>query len=366
MPRNWLEVAALASVACSGDAVTSAPAAGSSAPAAGGAQIVYECVVDGNHDLCVVPAGGGAERRLTDHPADDMWPRFSPDGLTVLFSSERSGRFQLWEVPLGGGAARRVRDSPAREWQSDPSPDGRRVAFLSDAGGEESLRVARRASTEDQASTLGRLVLSHGRRTVLGNPHWSRDGLRLAFSSNAGHAGHHVYVVPAAGGGAQRVSPLLSGACEPRFSPDGRKVAYVRRRHLTRERSEIVEQDLDTGRVRVLVDWPALNYDPVYSPDGAEIAFVSTVAAPKEDVHAVYRQRLSDGRAWRVTFRHAARHPDYEPRGRRAVQGPAAEAQEVLGSVPAMKASMRTPGVPARPGRPISSTGRNTTLPGME
>jgi Tol biopolymer transport system component len=70
----------------------------------------------------------------------------------------------------------------------------------------------------------------------------------------------------------------------------------------------VLEQDLATGRERVLVDWPALNHDPVYSPDGSEIAFASTVGGGWE----IYRQRLADGRAWRVTFAGGdARYPDY-------------------------------------------------------
>ena len=44
------------------------------------------------------------------------------------------------------------------------------------------------------------------------------------------------------------------------------------------------------------MDWPALNYDPAYSPDGSELAFASNITGE----YAVYRQRLSDGQAWRV------------------------------------------------------------------
>lgn len=308
MRRLWgLAAAAWACLACSPG--RAAGPSRESAPSAS-ARFVYECDVDGNADLCLVPAGGGEERRLTTHPAEDMWPRFTPDGREVVFSSRRGGEWQLWSVAVDGGEARPLRGGTGREWQSDPSPDGARVAFLSNAGGEESLRVA----PLGRPRAPGRVLLTQGPRVVMGNPHWAPDGSRLALSSNAGRAGHHVYVVDAATGDARRVSPLLSGACEPRFSPDGRRLAYVRRRHLDRGRSRIVDVDLENGRERVLVDWPALNYDPVYAPDGSEIAFVSTVASGGRDQHAIYRQRLSDGRAWRVTFRYPARHPDPSPR----------------------------------------------------
>ena len=49
----------------------------------------------------------------------------------------------------------------------------------------------------------------------------------------------------------------------------------------------------------------------VYSPDGEEVAFSSNITGE----WVIYRQRLSDGRAWRLTFGSGpARYPDYRPR----------------------------------------------------
>lgn len=270
-----------------------------------GPPFVYECDVGGNLEICSVPSSGGLEQRLAESPAEDLYPRWTRDGTAIVFSSARTGNWQLWELVPGAGLHRR-RESQTREWQSDPHPDGRQIAFLSDAGGPESLRVAGAG-----ARGVGRVLLTHGPRVVLGNPHWSPDGKRLVLSSNRGAAGHHIYLVEAASGVERRISPLLSGACEPRFHPDGTKVAYVRRKHLTRERSQIMEYDLESGTERVLVNWPALNYDPTWSPDGNELAFVSDIAGG--GVQSIYRMRLADGKSWRVTFKYPSRHPDYRP-----------------------------------------------------
>jgi Tol biopolymer transport system component len=269
-----------------------------------GALLVYEATVAGNSDLYVIPAAGGAARRLTDDPAEDILPRFTADGSKVVFSSKRTGEWQLFEVATEGGSARRLRTNDYQEWQADPSPDGRWLAFLSNAGGAEGLWI------QPWPGGRARLVVRHGERTVLGNPNWSPDGRRIVFSSNRGFPGHRTYVVDVGSGEQRRLSPLTSGACEPRFGRDGRRVAYVRRQHLTRERSQIVEVDLESSEERVLVDWPALNYDPVYAPGKDEIAFASAIAGD----FAVYRLRLRDGKAWRVTHGPgAARHPDYQP-----------------------------------------------------
>lgn len=270
-----------------------------------GYDLVYERVVGGNQDLYLIPADGGIERRLTDDPALDGLPRWTADGRRILFTSERTGKPQIWELTLDGGKQRRVRENEFVEYQVDESADGTRLAFLSNTKGAEHLWVWTYASGEP------RTIVEHGNSSILGNPDWSPDGKQIVFSSNW-RLGHHIYVADAASGQTRRLSPLTGGGCEPRFSPDGRKVLYVSRRHLG-ETSRLVEHDLATGGEKVLVAWPALNYDPAYSPDGAEVAFASNITGD----YVLYRQRLSDGQAWRVTFGPGgARYPDYRPAAR--------------------------------------------------
>ena len=284
----------------------SPPLAAALAPAANAApaswQLVYERAVNGEMELFVIAAAGGVERRLTNEPAYDGLPRWTPDGQRIVFTSDRSGTPQLWEIAAEGGRLRRLRENRATEYQADVSPDGGRLAFLSNLDGPERLMV------QDLRTGAVRELVRHGSNAVFGNPHWSPDGREIAFSSNR-RIGHQIYVVDVASGKDRRISPLTSGGCEARFSRDGRKIVYVSRGHM-RPTSRLVEHDLASGDEKALVAWPALSYDPVYSPDGSELAFASNIAGP----FAIYRQRLSDGQAWRVTFGPGdARNPDYRP-----------------------------------------------------
>jgi TolB protein len=301
----WLTVLAalLANPGCGRDrerAARVATAVAASGPSSW--ELVYERDVDGTMDLFVIPAGGGKERRLTDAPGWDCLARWAPDGRSIVFTSDRTGLPQLYRIDADGRNLRRLRQNGATEYQADVSPDGRQLAFLSNLDGPERLML------QDLQTGAVRELVRHGEHTIFGNPHWSPDGRTIVFSSN--HTiGHQIYVVDVASAEQRRISSLGHGGCEPRFSRDGKKVVYVSRGHM-RPTSRLVAYDLATGAETTLVDWPALNYDPVYSPDGSELAFASNVTGG----YAIYRQRLSDGKAWRVTFAPGdARYPDYRP-----------------------------------------------------
>jgi Tol biopolymer transport system component len=295
--------AAVVSLGCRGQERSDAPRALAAPPEKSGSfELVYERTINENLDLYVVPAAGGIERRLTDHPAPDALPRWSRDGRWIYFTSERSGNWQIYRVRPEGGEPERVRTNPYREWQVEPSPDGRSIAFLSNKAGPEYLY------TMDLATGAERVLVRHGNSSILGNPSWSPGSDRLTFSSNW-RIGHQIYLFDLAKGEERRLTEFRAGGCEPRFHPDGRHVMHVSRGHLS-EKSRLVERDLEKGDVTVLVDWPALNYTPAYAPDASEIAFTSNITGD----WVIYRQRRSDGQSWRVTHGPGpARAPDYRP-----------------------------------------------------
>ena len=83
-------------------------------------------------DLWSAPVDGSeTARRLTDHLAFDFAPRFSPDGTEIAFEAGRAGDNDVWVIPATGGAARRVTGFSGGDTPLGWSPDGERILFAS-------------------------------------------------------------------------------------------------------------------------------------------------------------------------------------------------------------------------------------------
>jgi dipeptidyl aminopeptidase/acylaminoacyl peptidase len=82
-------------------------------------RLAFDSRPEGQADIYLMSARGGAPVRLTSNPTDDVMPSWSRDGKWVYFSSVRSGAFEIWKAPVGGGGAIQV------------TRNGGRVAFES-------------------------------------------------------------------------------------------------------------------------------------------------------------------------------------------------------------------------------------------
>ncbi len=85
-------------------------------------------------DIWVANEDGSNPQRLTVHKARDVYPRFSPDGKWISFSSNRYGNYDVFLIPSEGGAAKQLTFHSAADIVVGWSPDSKRVLFQSSRG----------------------------------------------------------------------------------------------------------------------------------------------------------------------------------------------------------------------------------------
>ncbi len=92
-------------------------------------------------DIWAVERAGGDARRLTETPADEGFPVFSPDGSRLAFSRQIGGDWDVFIMPAAGGEARRLTYMPEHDLVMNWTPDGRSILFRSHRDEETQFRL---------------------------------------------------------------------------------------------------------------------------------------------------------------------------------------------------------------------------------
>jgi dipeptidyl aminopeptidase/acylaminoacyl peptidase len=244
-------------------------------------------------ELRVIGAGGEDDLLLATAATA---PRWSPDGKWIAFLSDREGRNAIYRIAAGGGEAEKLSAETSAIRDLQWSPDGTRIAYV--AREPVSAEEERRAKEHEDARVAGenerplRLsvmdvatkhvrVLTRGKLFV-SSFDWSPDGSRLVIEATAGGGlddWYHsdLYMVNADGEGEPRPLVVQPGVDRlPRFSPDGRLVAFFTAGgvHSWLREALVAVVDADGGTPRVVgreYDRTAEALD--WSADGRSIYF---------------------------------------------------------------------------------------------
>jgi hypothetical protein len=98
-------------------------------------KIVFTSNRDGNEEIYSMNADGTGQTRLTNDPANDYGPYWSPDGSKIVFQSERDGNSEIYVMNADGTGQTRLTNNPAVDSSPAWSPDGSQIAFHSDRNG---------------------------------------------------------------------------------------------------------------------------------------------------------------------------------------------------------------------------------------
>ena len=248
-----------------------------------GGRIAYTAYQEGRQDIWVVELNEegqpeGAPVNITNSPARDEHPSWSPCGERLVFHSDgEEGKRKLFIVDADGSnlrllyqhrTERGLREGFHPAW----SPRGGRIAFVA----ENNIWVI-----DEEGRERSRHITSFGYNDY---PSWSPDGNWIVFSS-----GTTVSIIKADGSGEKKRltgwggmrSDFPGWSSHPSWSPDGERIVFVSNKKKTGEKREVKYYDLwivkadGTGEAEYLTNDRYREYFPAWSPQGDKLAFQS-------------------------------------------------------------------------------------------
>jgi len=232
-------------------------------------------------DVWLYDAADGTHTKLTDFGGEDRNPVWAPGRQDIWYLSERSGSFNVWRMPLSNpGAAQQVTHHDRHPVRFLTASNAGDLLYFYDgeiyrlpAVAAEPARVPITIHTERGTSAVTLEQITDGATEFAVSP----DGKEIAFVVRG-----EVFVTSVAYPTTKRITNTPEQERSVSFSPDGRSILYASERgdswgvyetsiRLDEERSFSQSTLLDE---RVVVNTSAEEFQPLYSPDGTEVAYL--------------------------------------------------------------------------------------------
>ncbi|MBL8102358.1 MAG: serine/threonine-protein kinase [Anaerolineales bacterium] len=231
-----------------------------------GGRIAFTCTRGDYNQLCMINRDGSGLTQLTDMNASNYYPVFTPEGSSLLFSSNRNGAFDLYRLVFSEKQIFQITQNIGNVVSPDYSPDGRRIVFVNRVGeGPASIWMV-------NADGLNPRLVYTGVNNIVAAA-WSPNGERIAYAMSVGiPQEYEIFTMNTEGRDHVRISQGLQGiGGSIDWSPDGNSLLIYAGAFGDKD---IFKLDAISGSATQLTDG-GNNAGASYSPDGLYIVFNS-------------------------------------------------------------------------------------------
>jgi len=202
-------------------------------------------------------------------PTDTPIPDPLATGGSIVYSLRKNGHDNLWAYEVGQKTPIRLTNTPADDRDPVWSPDGSKIAFASHRDGNWEVYVMDVAT-----GNISRLTYHLGYE---GAPCWSPDGKYIAYE---GYEDNNldIYIIASDGSSTYRLTNNPAPDYAPAWSPDGRRVAYVSLRDGNQDIYIInLDRPVEDEAVRFTKTFDVDEDNPVWSPDGQTLSYSARI-----------------------------------------------------------------------------------------
>jgi hypothetical protein len=210
----------------------------------------------GIEDVYVINADGTGPVNLTNNAASDLGPAWSPDGTKIAFSTERDGNFEIYSMNADGTGQTRLTNNAASDFNPAWSPDGTKIAFDRTAPGGDTEVFTINANGTSATN------ITNSPASDDAAPAWSPDGTKIAFYTDR-DGNFEIYSMNAGGSAQTRLTNNAASDLDPAFSPDGTKIAFYTDRD---GNFEIYSMNAGGSGQTRLTNSPTEDRDPDWQP----------------------------------------------------------------------------------------------------
>jgi len=220
------------------------------------------------------------EKCLTKNPFDDRYASYSPNGVKIVFESNRDGNWEIYQMDSNGMNQQRLTFNDSDDRRPIWHPSGEKILFESTRSGKSELYILKLKNSEVKKIT----DVEKG-EPIFGS--FSPNGKIIAVSIKESEDKSNIVLMNNKGKIVKKLTNDDKRSYYPKWSNDGKEIVYFSRKETNNQDDEIYRLNIESGIETRLTNWPKHNFCPSWSNDNTKIVYVTSMEGIRPEIYVM-------------------------------------------------------------------------------